>query len=75
MRLLNINNQADILHEAYPFFANFVPQWHYDQSPLPLASLDWLKTVLAEAHHILNIAVDLRELALQISEHLRMINE
>ena len=78
LRLLNIYNRADILREAYPFFADFVAQWHIedeDTSPVPLAPLGWLKEIPANAHFVLDVTADSREHALQLSEELSALAE
>jgi hypothetical protein len=68
LRLLNISNQSPMVGQAYPFFADFVAQWNYDQSPVPLAPLDWLEEIPPKAHVVLDITVESREHALRVSE-------
>jgi hypothetical protein len=73
LRLLNINNQANILREAYPFFADFTCQWHYDQSPLPLDPLEWLKEIPSTVHVVLDVTAGSRQQASQVSEQIRAL--
>ncbi len=74
LRLLNINNHGQMVREAYAYFADFTAQWHYDQSPQPLAPLDWLAEIPAQAHVVLDFAPETQAEALQISETLRRFN-
>lgn len=70
LRLLNINHQGDTLRAAYEYFANFVPQWNYDQSPELLDPLDWLREIPEGAHIVLDFNAASKDQALQISEKL-----
>jgi arginine decarboxylase-like protein len=74
LRLLNISNQGRMVREAYSFFADFAAQWNYDQSPVPLAPLDWLKEIPANAHVVFDITVETKDDALRISEKLGKFN-
>ena len=73
--LLNINAKIEILQQAFSFFADFTPQWHYILSPEPVDPLVWLKEAPAQAHIVLDFAASSRESALRISEQIRSYNE
>jgi len=75
LRLLNINNRGEMVAEAYRFFADLAAQWHYDQSPAPLAPLGWMDKIPANAHVVLDLAVASREEALRASEQVSLWNE
>jgi hypothetical protein len=68
LRLLNLTSTGMIIGEAYPFFADFVAQWNYDQSPLPREPLEWMEAIPANAHIVLDITANSREEALKMSE-------
>ncbi len=68
LRLLNINNQGKMVEEAYSFFADFVAQWNYDQSPIPRGPLEWMEEIPVDAHVVLDINVNSRAEALKASE-------
>ena len=74
LRLLNICNQGKMVHEAYPFFAGFAAQWNYDQSPIPLSALEWLKEIPLNAHVVFDISAATKEEALQISAQMERLN-
>jgi hypothetical protein len=74
LRLLNISNQGGVVREAYDFFADFVPLWNYDQSPFPLAPLEWLVQIPESAHIVLDVSAESRTQALQFSEQLSRWN-
>jgi hypothetical protein len=74
LRLLNICNQGKIVREAYPFFADFVAQWNYDQSPIPLSALEWLEEIPLNAHVVFDISAATKEEALQISAQMERLN-
>jgi hypothetical protein len=75
LRLLNINNQGGMVREAYSFFADFVSQWHYDQSPVPLSPLEWLEEIPANAHVALDLSAGSRKQAQLLSEQFSRWNE
>jgi hypothetical protein len=74
LRLLNINNQGEMVGEAYAFFADFVAQWNYDQSQVPLGPLERMKEIPLHAHVVLDITVNSREDALKASEQASLWN-
>ena len=74
VRLLNINNQGEMVGEAYPFFADFVPQWNYDQSPIPRSPLEWLEEIPANAHIVLDFFAESKDEALMICEKMEQYN-
>lgn len=74
LHLLNISNQGKMVGEAYSFFADFVSQWNYDQSPVPLAPLEWMERIPANAHVVLDITVNSHEDALKASEQASLWN-
>ena len=74
LRLLNICNQRKMVREAYPFFADFVAQWNYDQSSIPLSALEWLKEIPLKAHIVFDISAGTKEEALKISEQMERFN-
>ena len=75
LRLLNLSNQGAMIKEAYPFFVDFVPQWNYDQSPLPREPLEWMEMIPDNAHVVLDIPVNSREEALIASEQASLWND
>jgi hypothetical protein len=74
LRLLNISNQGAMVREAFSFFADLVPLWNYDQSPTPLAPLEWLKQIPENVHVVLDISVESKKAALHISEQMESFN-
>ncbi len=74
LRLLNISSQGVASHEVYPYFADFVAQWNYDQSPLPRAPLEWLREIPVKAHVVFDIPAVTRDDALRISEQFEVFN-
>jgi hypothetical protein len=74
LRLLNINNRGTMVRAAYPFFADFVAQWNYDQSLVPLAPLDWLKEIPTKAHVVFELFAETIADALKISEQMEGFN-
>jgi hypothetical protein len=74
LRLLNINNQGAMVREAYPFFADFVAQWNYDQSPVPLGPLGWMEEIPAQAHVVFDIFAESISDALRFSEQMESFN-
>ena len=64
-----------MIREAYPFFADFVSQWNYDQSPVPLDPLEWMKEIPGQAHVVLDITVTSRQEALKASEQVSLWND
>jgi hypothetical protein len=74
LRMLNINSQGETLKEAYPFFAGFTCQWHYDQSTEPMAPREWLSHIAPDTHLVLDIWAETKEEALQVSEELNRYN-
>ncbi len=73
LRLLNINQRAETLREAYPYFADFVPQWHISQSSEPPDPRNWLKEIPAKAHVVLEMQAESREQAMKISADLQRL--
>jgi len=74
LRLLNISNRGAMIAEAYPFFANFVTQWNYDQSQFPRAPLEWMNEIPSTAHVVFDISADTKDDALKISEQMEQFN-
>jgi len=74
LRLLNISNQGKMASEAYPFFADFVAQWNYDQSPVPRGPLEWMDEIPAHAHVVFDISAESKSDALKISEQMETFN-
>jgi hypothetical protein len=71
LRLLNIVNHTNMIHEAYPYFADFVCQWHSDPSLQLPDPLDCLKDVPVAAHIVLEKAAESKDHALRIAEQFR----
>jgi hypothetical protein len=68
--LLNLVNKPEVIREAYSFFADFVPQWHYDQSPQTLTPQEWMQAIPPSSHIVFDVTADSKDAALRISEEL-----
>jgi hypothetical protein len=74
LRLLNINQPEAILREAYPYFADHVPQWHYGWGHDPLSLESWLGELPCEARLVVDLAASSKEQALELVERVRRFN-
>jgi hypothetical protein len=67
--LLNLNQPAPVLREAYNRFERIVPQWHYGWDP-GADLLEWEAALPPRARVIIDVAAGSRDEALALSEKL-----
>lgn len=71
LRLLNLVQPAEVVRDAYPYFASHVPQMHSwcgDSDPR-----DWQASLPAQSRVVLPVSADTRENALRLSVDLREV--
>jgi len=72
LRLLNINQPEPILREAYPYFADYVPQWHYGWDP-GIHAKEWFIQLPSNAHVVFDVSADSKDQAFTLSEQLTQL--
>ncbi len=70
LRLLNLNQPGRALIDAYPYFARFTCQWHYDQSLEPRPPLDWLAELPKDVHLVVDVTAQSKDEALRLADQL-----
>jgi len=70
LRLLNINQPEDVIRKAYPFFANFVPQWHYGWDPTPDNIENWTDQLPKNARVVFDLTANSKMQAMELAERL-----
>jgi hypothetical protein len=75
LRMLNLNNsKAEVTREAFSCFADVTAQWNNDESPAALSPLQWREEIPTNAHMVVDLFAETKEIALQYSEQLRKFN-
>lgn len=75
LRMLNLNNSnIEVTREAFSFFTNITAQWNNDESPQALSPLQWQEEIPANAHRVIDLFAETKDIALQYSEQLRKTN-
>jgi hypothetical protein len=67
LRLLNLNQPEPILREAYPYFADVFPQWHYGWDP-GISPEEWLAQLPPQVHVVIDITAESKEQAIRFAE-------
>jgi hypothetical protein len=76
LRMVNFNHsKIELTREVFSFFADTTAQWNNDESPQWLSPLQWRQEVPANAHMVIDLFAETKELALQYSEQLRKYTE
>ena len=73
LRLLNINQPEEILKEAYPFFADHVPQWHFGWGQEADGLVEWLAQLPPSARLVVDVTAQTQDQALTLVECVRKI--
>jgi hypothetical protein len=73
LRLLNINQPEDVLRQAYPFFADFAPQWHYGWNPSAENLEEWAAQLPPTARVVFDLSAESKSQALELAERLAKI--
>jgi hypothetical protein len=71
LRMLNIIRPEAELRQAYPLFAEFVPQWHSGWDPNPDTLEDWVSQLPPHAKVVIDMTASTKEQALDLSERLQ----
>jgi hypothetical protein len=73
LKLLNLNQPEPVLREAYTYFTDFVPQWHYGWEPGSNPA-EWMVQLPRKAHVVIDVSADTKEQALVLADQLRQLH-
>ncbi len=71
--LLNLNQPEDILRQAYPFFADFAPQWHYGWGHEAATLEAWAAELPPTAHVVFDLTAETESKRCTCAKRLRVI--